>query len=151
MNWVTANLVEVLIVVGLILLAIEVTILGFSTFVLFFAGIGLLLTGLLMMLNVITVDLHQAALYTLIFTGLAALLLWKPLLAMQRKVENKTVNNDLIGHRFILSEPISNQQHSVYRFSGIDWQLISEQPIEAHSEVEVIKMDVGIFYIRQVE
>ena len=38
MNWISNNLSESLIMAGLALLAIEVVVLGFSTFVLFFVG-----------------------------------------------------------------------------------------------------------------
>ena len=45
MDWVTANMAESLIIVGLLLLAIEIAVLGFSTFVLFFVGLAAVLTG----------------------------------------------------------------------------------------------------------
>ena len=49
MEYIFSHLAQTLIVVGLILLAIEVLVLGFSTFVLFFIGIGTIITGILML------------------------------------------------------------------------------------------------------
>ena len=45
MNWISNNLSESLIMAGLALLVIEVVILGFSTFVLFFVGLAALIAG----------------------------------------------------------------------------------------------------------
>ncbi len=48
MDWVSNNLAESLIIVGLALLVVEVVVLGFSTFVLFFVGLAAVITGGLM-------------------------------------------------------------------------------------------------------
>jgi membrane-bound ClpP family serine protease len=47
MDFFTNNLAQSLFVVGLILLVVEVTVLGFSTFVLFFVGLAAMVTGAL--------------------------------------------------------------------------------------------------------
>ena len=53
MNWISNNLCEFLIMAGLVLLVIEVVVLGFSTFVLFFVGLAALLAGGLMAIGAI--------------------------------------------------------------------------------------------------
>jgi membrane protein implicated in regulation of membrane protease activity len=45
MNWISNNLSESLIIAGLALLVIEVVVLGFSSFVLFFVGLAALAAG----------------------------------------------------------------------------------------------------------
>ena len=45
MDWIYANVTTVLVVTGLVLLIIEVAILGFATFVLFFVGLAALITA----------------------------------------------------------------------------------------------------------
>ena len=53
MNWINDNLSESLIIVGLALLVIEVVVLGFSTFVLFFVGLAAVVAGGLMAVGVV--------------------------------------------------------------------------------------------------
>jgi hypothetical protein len=53
MNWISNNLPESLIMAGLALLLIEVVVLGFSTFVLFFVGLAALVAGGLMAVGVL--------------------------------------------------------------------------------------------------
>ncbi|MFT5811071.1 MAG: hypothetical protein ACI9KM_001835, partial [Rubritalea sp.] len=45
MDWLSNNLAQSLIIAGLALLVIEVVVLGFSTFVLFFVGLAAVITG----------------------------------------------------------------------------------------------------------
>ena len=56
MNWISNNLSESLIMAGLALLVIEVVVLGFSSFVLFFVGLAALAAGGLMAVGVVPVQ-----------------------------------------------------------------------------------------------
>ena len=62
MEYILSHLPQTLIVVGLILLAIEVMVLGFSTFVLFFIGLGTIMTGALMAVGLLPETLLMALL-----------------------------------------------------------------------------------------
>ena len=149
MNWISNNLSESLIMAGLILLVIEVVVLGFSTFVLFFVGIAAVLTGGLMTVGVVSNSMLSALSSVGVLTALLAMLLWRPLRSMQGNVESKNVKRDLVGHTFILNEAVSMTKTPAYRHSGIDWSLSSEQELAAGTLVEVTGVAVGKFIIRE--
>ena len=148
MDWVSNNLAESLIIVGLALLVVEVVVLGFSTFVLFFVGLAAVITGGLMRIGFLP-DSMLAALSSIgVLTALLAIFLWRPLKSMQNNVERKKVTSDLVGHSFILSEAVSMSSNPVYSYSGIDWQLSSEKELSAGTLVEVAGVAVGKFIIQ---
>lgn len=139
----TEHMAESLMVLGLALLAIEVLILGFATFVLFFVGLAALATGLMMYMGVLDQDMYSALASVAIISAALALLLWKPLKNLQSKDKPKQVQSDLIGHQFSLPEALSPGQSIVYRYSGITWQVYSQQQLAAGQQVEVVKASVG--------
>ena len=148
MDWLTNNLAESLIIVGLALLVFEVVVLGFSTFVLFFVGIAAVITGVLLYIGVLPDSMLSALTSTGVLTALLAIFLWRPLKAMQNKVESKKVTSDLVGHSFILNEVVSINHNPVYHYSGIDWRLSSEKELSAGTLVEVIDVAVGKFVVK---
>jgi hypothetical protein len=149
MNWINDNLSESLIIVGLALLVIEVVVLGFSTFVLFFVGLAAVVAGGLMAVGVVPYSMLSALSSLGGLTALLALLLWRPLKSMQGKVESKKVTSDLVGHSFILNEAVSMTKNPTYRYSGIEWSLSSEQELSAGTLVEVTGVAVGAFIVRE--
>jgi hypothetical protein len=149
MNWINDNLSESLIIVGLALLVIEVVVLGFSTFVLFFVGLAAVVAGGLMTVGVVPYSMLSALSSLGVLTALLALLLWRPLKSMQGKVESKKVTSDLVGHSFILNEAVSMTKNPTYRYSGIEWSLSSEQELSAGTLVEVTGVAVGAFIVRE--
>ena len=148
MDWVSNNLAESLIIVGLALLVIEIVVLGFSTFVLFFVGLAAVITGGLLYIGALPDSMLSALSSTGVFTALLAIFLWGPMKSMQNKVESKKVTNDLVGHSFILNEAVSMSDSPVYRYSGIDWHLSSGKEVPAGTLVEVIDVEVGKFIIK---
>ncbi len=148
MNWISNNLSESLIMAGLALLAIEVVVLGFSTFVLFFVGLAALAAGGLIAVGVIPASMLSALSSVGVLTALFAILLWRPLKSMQGNVESKKVTSDLVGHSFILNEAVSMTKNPAYRYSGIDWKLSSEQELSAGTLVEVTGVAVGKFTVK---
>jgi hypothetical protein len=148
MNWISNNLPESLIMAGLALLLIEVVVLGFSTFVLFFVGLAALVAGGLMAVGVLSDSMLSAFSSVGVLTALLAMLLWRPLKSMQSDVENNKVTSDLVGHSFILNEAVSMTQNPAYRYSGIDWNLSSEQELSAGTLVEVTGVAVGKFIVQ---
>ncbi len=148
MDWVSNNLAESLIIAGLTLLVIEVVVLGFSTFVLFFVGLAAVITGVFLYSGILPDSMLSALSSIGVLTALLAIFLWRPLKSMQNKVERKKVTSDLVGHSFILNEAVSMSINPVYRYSGIDWHLSSEKELSAGTLVEVIRVAVGKFIIQ---
>ena len=151
MEWATNNLAQSLLVLGLALLAIEVAVLGFATFVLFFVGVAATITALLLYLGLIPDTLLSALLAVALLTALTAVVLWKPLKKLQTNVDNGKAKNDLIGHRFVLNEEVSLTRNPVYRYSGIDWKLHSSDTLTPGTTVEVTQTDVGVFHIKAAQ
>lgn len=148
MNWMSNNLSEILIMAGLALLAIEVMVLGFSTFVLFFVGLAAVVAGGLMTFGILPESMFSALSSVGVLTALLAILLWRPLKSMQGNVERKKVTSDLVGHSFILEEAVSMTKNPAYSYSGIQWKLSSEQELSAGTLVEVTGVAVGKFIVQ---
>ena len=151
MDIIANNLAQSLFIVGLILLAIEVAVLGFSTFVFFFVGLAAMATGALVYVGVLPNSLLSASLSTGVMTILAALVLWKPLKRMQSKVSTKKTKSEFTDHQFFLKESVSPTQSPKYRYSGVEWSLVSEEFIEAGTKVEVTEAEVGKLHIKSID
>lgn len=150
MEYILSHIPQSLVVIGLILLAVEVMVLGFSTFVLFFIGIGAIATGALMAIGVIPETLLISILATAIISTLTAVFGWKPMKIMQNKVEVKQINNDMIGHQFVLSEQLVLGQSISHHYSGISWQVRAKETLPAGTEVKIVSMEVGLLYVERV-
>jgi|TARA_B110000977_G_C10927013_1_gene435520 membrane protein implicated in regulation of membrane protease activity len=148
MNWISNNLSESLIMAGLALLVLEVVVLGFSTFVLFFVGLAAVVAGGLMTVGIVPDSMLSALSSVGVLTALLAIFLWRPLKSMQGNVESKKVTSDLVGHSFILNEAVSMTKNPAYRYSGIDWNLSSEKELSAGTLVEVTGVAVGKFIVQ---
>ena len=149
MTFITDNLSQSLLVVGLALLAIEVVVLGFATFMLFFVGLAAIITSLLMYVGVLSPAVIPALACWAVLTAFTAAVLWKPLKNMQKQVEQTDVKSDLVGHIFVLECDVSPTQVGRYEYSGITWKLNSTESLTKGTRVEVTKAEVGNFYIKQ--
>ena len=147
MTWMTDNIPLLLIVLGIALLAIEVGILGFTVFILFFLGLASIATGLLMMIGLLSETLVAA------FGGIAvlglvfAVALWKPLKKMQDSGGHGEVKGDFIGYSFQLATDVGPTEFGSHRMSGVDWKVRSENPLAAGTMVEVVKAEVGMLTV----
>lgn len=150
MDWAFNNVAESLLIIGILLLAIEIAVLGFSTFVLFFVGCAAVVTAVLVYLGAIPDTWLAATLSTGVITAISAIFLWKPLKKMQTKVDPKKAEGDLVGHSFTLVEDVAPGLTPTYRYSGIDWQLKAKKHIAAGTQVEVVEAEVGVFHVRAV-
>jgi membrane protein implicated in regulation of membrane protease activity len=151
MSWMTENLAQVLLVAGLLLLAIEVMVLGFATFFLFFLGVALALTASFMWMGMIPESLLAGALTVSLLTIISALVLWRPLKRMQNTVEVKPVTSDLVGYRFFLKQKIGPNHPGRHAYSGITWSVLAATEIEANTQVEVVTVNVGEFIVKAVD
>ena len=150
MEYILEHLPQTFIVIGLILLTIEVAVLGFSTFVLFFVGVGAIAAGVLMTLGAVPATVLNSLLATAIISIVVAIVSWKPLKAMQNKVEVSHVTNDMIGHEFVLSDDLTVGQTVIYRYSGIDWKVQSSQSMVIGARVKIVAIDVGLMTVEPV-
>ncbi len=141
---------ELLITAGIALLAIEILVFGFATFVLFFLGLSLVLTGALTWAGILPATWTALLLANAIISFALAAVLWKPLLKLQNKSDHKPVKSDFDGHRFFIESDVDSKGSSSYVYSGITWRIKSEQPIAAGTEVEVVKAEVGVFWVKPI-
>jgi len=142
------------IALGFLFLASEVLLFGFTTIILLFAGIGAIVTGLLMSAGVLP-ETWIAGISSLgISTGIASVLLWKPLSKMQNGHAPKRSNSsDLIGYEFVLQEDISLMSKGTHRYSGVDWKIELDSSAEVDSlsagqRVTVASVDAGVFRVK---
>jgi membrane protein implicated in regulation of membrane protease activity len=152
MEWFANNLIETILIIGIVLLIIEIVVLGFSTFFLFFAGLAAVATALIMWVGLIPETVSWALVSTAVFTAVFAALLWRRLYTLQNSVDHKRADSDLIGHSFILSEDVEAllplNQKPLYQYSGINWHLDALEDIAKGTRVEVIQADVGTLLIK---
>ncbi len=147
MEWLASNFSTLLIFLGIVLLVIEVGLLGFSVFILFFVGLACIVTGAFIMLGLLNDTLAAAFGSIAALSLLFAVALWKPLKKMQDNTDAHSVKGDFIGHRFRLEQDVSSSRYGSYRLSGVDWKVRSEQPLAAGSEVEIVKVEVGLLTV----
>jgi hypothetical protein len=154
MPWFSEHFAETLLVIGIILLAIEVVVLGFSTFFVFFIGLATIMTAGLMYFGLVPETWLASLMSISIFTAIFALLLWKRLKGLQSDVDTKRADNDLVGHSFICPQDIDPllplDKLPTFEYSGITWRLMSDVPIKAGEKVSVRQTDVGVLHVMTV-
>lgn len=152
MEWFANNLIETILIIGVVLLIIEIVVLGFSTFFLFFAGLAAIATAAIMWVGLIPETVSWALISTAVFTAVFAALLWRRLYSLQNSVDHKRADSDLIGHTFILSENVEAalplKEKPLYQYSGVNWYLDALEDIAKGTRVEVVQADVGTLLIK---
>lgn len=153
-EYVQANQPGFWIAAGFIMLAAEVLLFGFTTIILLFAGLGALATGLLMMTGVLAETWTAGLSCFGISTGLISAVLWQPLKSMQNSgAPPQKQTSDLIGHEFVLQQPVTATQTGRHRYSGVDWKIELDDSagvarLEAGTRVVVASVDAGVFRVR---
>ncbi|MEQ3651880.1 MAG: NfeD family protein [Glaciecola sp.] len=152
MEWFANNLIESILIIGVVLLIIEIVVLGFSTFFLFFTGLAAIVTALIIWLGLIPETFLSTLISVSAFTLVFALALWKKLSALQNKTDTKRAKSDLIGHSFVLPADIvvalPLAEKPSYQYSGINWQLNALEDLNKGTMVEVIQADVGSLLVK---
>jgi inner membrane protein len=141
---------------GFLMLAAEVLLFGFTTIILLFAGLGALVTGLLMMAGVLPETWTAGVACLGISAGLIGTLLWLPLRKMQdaqSPVSKQT--SDFIGLEFTLMQEVSSIAPGKHRYSGVDWKVELDHgagvdSIAAGQRVAVTSVDAGLFRVKPV-
>ncbi|MCZ2721410.1 NfeD family protein [Marinomonas sp. 15G1-11] len=149
-DFISNNIAHSMIALGIVLLIVEVLVLGFSTFVLFFLGLSFIITGGLMLADILPVTFSSILLSNALACIFLALVLWKPLKKMQDNTETKTIKSDFTGIQLTTIEEISDTSTPEYKYSGIMWKLKSTELIPENTRVEVIKAEVGTFWVKAI-
>ncbi|OHU84249.1 MULTISPECIES: activity regulator of membrane protease YbbK [Pseudoalteromonas] len=150
MAFILDNLAQSLIVLGILALVIEVAVLGFATFVLLFLGLSLIFCGTMMYAGLLTEDWLTALWVNALLTFVLALLLWKPLLRLQQSSSGKALSSDFADIDFVLEADLDENSKQYHSYSGIQWQLKSEQPLSKGTRVKVVKKDVGVMWVKAI-
>lgn len=152
MEWFANNLIETILIVGVVLLIVEIVVLGFSTFFLFFAGLAAIATALIMWIGLIPETFLWSLIAISVFTIVFTVLLWKRLSNLQKNVDHKRADSDLVGHTFVLSQDVEAtlpmEQKPQYQYSGISWYLNSHENLSKGTLVVVVQADVGSLLIK---
>lgn len=143
---------QILITSGIVALAVEVAVLGFATFILFFLGLGLLATGLMMQFGWLAVDINHTMWSITIITFGSALLLWKPLRRMQSQPDTNKIESDFAQETFQLTGDVNSGSNDVlYSYSGINWKVRSRSPLVKGQWVKVVETEVGVLWVEPKE
>lgn len=143
MTWLSENLWQVLLFGGLGLMVLEVLVFGFSTIFLFYLGLAGIITGILVLIGIVSATWGAVAGSLAVLTAGSAIVLWKPLKRFQNKTDSRRATNDIIGYRFTLATDASLEQPGSHSYSGIQWRVVSPVPLSAGTKVKVIGTDVG--------
>ena len=144
---------ELLMSLGIIALIIEVAVLGFATFILFFVGLSLLATGIAMQMGWLSVNVTTAIWANLVVTFVLALVLWKPLKKLQNRSGSTADNepSDFAQQTFVLTGDVNAHSDDVfYAYSGINWKVRSDQPLTQGTKVKVVKIEVSVMWVKPV-
>jgi membrane protein implicated in regulation of membrane protease activity len=118
-------------------LLVELTVIGLSGPLLFFA-IACFLTGLLVSFNLIS-SWEMEILLVGLFTLMSAIILWKPLKQFQGTTKVVDNSSDMIGQTVRVSETVTVNGGSI-RYSGINWNA----RLAMHSQVENIETGIVV-------
>jgi len=142
---------------GLILLAVEILVMGFTTMVLIFAGLGAIATGALMLIGVLPHTWAAGLAGFGIASGVVGVLLWKPFRRLQvSSASDRHSGGDFIGLEFVIVQAISSSLHGSYRYSGINWRVEIDassdaRELAAGTRVRVVAVDVGVFRVAPIQ
>lgn len=147
------SLPSILTLIGIILLAIEIAVLGFSTLFLVFVSVACFGTAVLMKFGVVPETPWAALISMGVQSALWALVLWKPLQKLQSQQQNiNTQNSALDGECFHINGELAHGTPITQKYSGVQWEVLLEagedSPLNAGTEVIVTKADVGRLIVK---
>lgn len=129
-NYFIENHAQLFFLLAGISFVMELTILGLSGPLLFFA-FACVLTGIFSHLGIIS-GWEYECLTVGLLTALIALILWKPMKQFQNSGGGADTSSDMIGKQVPSTSEITHEQGFI-RFSGIDWG--ARLTTECHTEM----------------
>jgi len=153
LDYIVNHQTEFWLVVGVALLALEV-LLGFAAGVFLFAGLGALITGVLMLMGVLPETWIAGISMTGISAAVVTAILWQPLKKLQGKaIAEKDNSSDLVGYEFVLATDLSPLVPGQMQYSGVSWKVVLDprsgvQQINAGQTVKVSSVEVGVFKVK---
>jgi membrane protein implicated in regulation of membrane protease activity len=70
---------------------------------------------------------------------------------MQSEVDPNQIENDMIGHQFVLSDDLLIGKTITHHYSGIDWQVKANEVVLTGTNVMIIGMEVGLLTVERVK
>lgn len=149
-NYFSENHAQLLYLIAGISFILELTVLGLSGPLLFFA-IASVFTGILIHLNIVT-SWEYEVLSLGILTAIIATLLWKPMKQFQNSGSGTDTSSDMIGKRVPSSSEITHVNGHV-RFSGIDWNArltddCEEQSVETDTPCIIVSVEGNVMVVK---
>ena len=141
--------------IGALALVIELVVLGMSTIVLFLAGLGSLITALLIYLGVVPDDWLTGFAVMGVLSFILGGLLWKPLKQYQAAEPPRSgQSSDFVGYEFALSSILDRETHSTHQFSGVSWRVElareeGDRSLASGDRVRVVALHPGILVVAQ--
>ena len=142
--------------IGALALVIELVVLGMSTIVLFLAGLGSLITALLIYLGVVPGDWLTGFAVMGLLSFILGVSLWKPLKQYQAaKPPRSGQSSDFVGYEFALSSLLDRETQSMHQFSGVSWRVElareeGDKSLASGDRVRVVALHPGILVVAQV-
>lgn len=149
-EYISANHAHLFFVIAGLSFLIELTVMGLSGPLLFFA-IASFITAMLISMGVISG--WDIEIFTLgVLTAFTALLLWKPLKRFQNASDGSDSSSDMIGRQVPVSKAISQTEGSI-RYSGIDWSSRLDQgagveSIDEGEQCTITSVDGNIMLVK---
>lgn len=131
-------------------LLVELTLIGLSGPLLFFAS-GCALTGVLVSFNLIS-TWEIELLFVSIFTLLSSLVMWKPLKRFQGSGNVSDNSSDMIGQIVPVSDTVTHYGGNV-RHSGLNWSArlsdeSTSESVATGERVEICAVDGNILIVK---
>ena len=141
--------------IGALALVIELVVLGMSTIVRFLAGLGSLITALLIYLGVVPGDWLTGFAVMGVLSFMLGVLLWKPLKQYQAAEPPRSGHSsDFVGYEFALSSLLDRETQSTHQFSGVSWRVElaleeGDKSLASGDRVRVVALHPGILVVTQ--
>lgn len=149
----STNHANLLFLIAGVAFVIELTVLGLSGLLFFFA-VGCFITAILTSMGLIS-SWEAEVLSVGLLTSLSALVLWKPLKKFQSTEIPIDTSSDMSGREVMCAEPITKTQGAI-RYSGINWPARLDKTVDVSTIGEgqpciIINTDGNIMLVKPAE
>ena len=64
--------------------------------------------------------------------------------------DDSGINNDFADILFVLDDDLNSDNVVTHQYSGIEWKIKSNTPLEKGTQVKVVKKEVGVLWVEAV-